>query len=77
MNLVVISDEQRIFDGEAISIVIDTDNGPVEILDNHVPAIFKAINSITIKTKTKSEQHNFACGFAYTNGSVCFVIFDK
>ena len=76
MNLVFVCDSKKIFEGKIDAIIIESDNGPVELLDGHIPAIFAAQHNIKVKHGNTTLSYDFTSGFAYTNGKVCFVIVD-
>ena len=77
IDLVVISDEEKIFDGKVSKIDIKTENGPVSILPKHEPYLSKIEELISYtKENNAAETHKIARGFLYTNGDSCFAIVD-
>ncbi len=77
-NLVLICNEEKIFDGNVSAVKIETENGPVTILPKH-QAYMSKISKNLIYTPS-GEDHksiDISDGFVYTNGSVCFAVVDK
>lgn len=77
-DLVLVCDEEKIFEGKIKEINVLTPKGPVSILPQHQPymsKILKTLNYITtdgIKKTLEIEE-----GFLYTNGKSCFAVVDK
>lgn len=78
MKLVLICDEEKIFEGEVSEVGLITDNGPISILPHHQPYMTKISDKVSyapIEGEKKSLE--IAMGFAYTDGDICFVVVDK
>lgn len=81
MKLLILKNESVIFDGEAASVTIETDNGQAEILTGHQPYMAR-IHTVLTYNAVASDNNifntiNFASGFLYTNGDqTCAVIED-
>lgn len=77
-NLVLMCNEEKIFDGNVSSVEIETENGPVKILPNH-QAYMSRISKNLIYSPIGDENKlvDISDGFLYTNGAVCFAIVDK
>jgi F0F1-type ATP synthase epsilon subunit len=77
MKLIVISDEERIFDGESSRVDINTPNGPATILPMHQPYLTKIYGALTYMcADTGAVMIDAREGFLYTNGETCFVVLD-
>jgi F0F1-type ATP synthase epsilon subunit len=79
MKFVLISDEERIFEGEVKEISCSSENGPFKIMNGHIPYLSKINGTITF-TKNNGEgieSHEIKEGFVYTNGDVCFAVVDR
>ena len=77
LNMVLISDEEKIFEGKVSKINTNTLNGPVSILPNHQPYLSKIESSISYtKENGTTEKKDISKGFLYTNGEVCFVVIE-
>ncbi|MDR0744462.1 MAG: hypothetical protein LBE97_00690 [Holosporales bacterium] len=77
-DLVLISNEEKIYEGKIEEVNVLTDIGPISILPQHQPYITKIKDNICIK-KPKSTIENIAIttGFLYTNGARCFIVIEK
>ena len=78
MNLVLLCDEERLFDGYVSQVNLETENGKVTILPKHQSYMTKIINNVTYNT-IDGERHSvdIKIGFVYTNGDMCFVVVNK
>ena len=76
-KFILICDEEKLFDGEAVEVKTETENGTMAILDKHQPHMSKISNCITYNTGAESKTIEFADGFIYTNGDTCFAVIDK
>lgn len=77
IKFVLMSDEQKIFDGEVEKIVIESDSGIEELLPKHIPMLSKVYKKISYISENKELSHEFTEGFIYTSGDVCFAIVDS
>ncbi len=84
IDLVVISNEEKIFDGKVLSLKFNTNTGPIMIMKNHVPYLSKIDTFIEYEItennnniETNQQHIDISSGFVYTNGSVCFAIVEK
>ncbi|MDR1365344.1 MAG: hypothetical protein LBJ42_02030 [Holosporales bacterium] len=78
LNLVIICDEEKIFDGEAKEAHIVTDNGPITILPQHQPYMAKISDEISYITGSgEILSTEIIDGFVYTNGRSCFVVVSR
>ncbi|MBQ9335655.1 MAG: hypothetical protein IJS10_03875 [Alphaproteobacteria bacterium] len=78
MKLVLICDEEKIYEGDISQISIVTDNGEVKILPKHQPYMTKVLEKISYTPVNGNETSlNISEGFVYTNGNTCFVVVDK
>ena len=78
MNLILLCDEERLFDGEVSQVNLETDTGKVTILPKHQSYMTKIINNVTYKTiDGGSHSIDIEIGFVYTNGEECFVVVNK
>ncbi|MDR1333579.1 MAG: hypothetical protein LBJ69_04220 [Holosporales bacterium] len=78
MNLVLICNEEKVFDGAAVEVNAITDGGPVTILPQHKPYLTKISGNVSYMTE--ADEHfavDIIKGFLYTNGTDCFVVIDK
>ncbi|MDR1609529.1 MAG: hypothetical protein LBR78_01590 [Holosporales bacterium] len=78
LNLVIICDEKRVFDGEAKEVRVITDNGPVTILPQHQPYMAKISDEVSYVTDSDAcVSTKIMSGFVYTNGRSCFIVVHK
>jgi F0F1-type ATP synthase epsilon subunit len=78
LNLVVVCDEERIFDDYAKEVDVITDNGPVTILPQHQPYMAKISGEVVYITDADVRlSTEVANGFVYTNGRSCFVVVNR
>ena len=78
MNLILLCDEERLFDGEVSQVNLETENGKVTILPKHQPYMTKIIKNITYNTiDGVNHSIDIEIGFVYTNGEECFVVVNK
>ncbi|GHT89146.1 hypothetical protein FACS1894113_3400 [Alphaproteobacteria bacterium] len=77
-NLVLISDEEKIFDGKASEVNVLTEEGPVTILSQHEPYMTKIEKRVSIKKENENiEEFDIVDGFLYTNGELCYIVVDR
>ena len=75
MELVLISDEKKLFEGTILELNSNTQEGPLTILDNHISYISKIKDFVSFTTSEhKKLIHDISEGFLYTNGTVCFAV---
>ena len=78
MKLVLICDEEKIFEGRVSKVEIETENGGVTILPGHQPYMTKIIGRVSYtEPGSASKVVGIDEGFVYTDGEVCFVVVDK
>ena len=78
MKLVLICDEEKIYEGEISQINIVTSNGNVTILPNHQPYMTKISEKISYTPQNGDDALlDISEGFVYTDGNTCFVVVDK
>ena len=78
MKLVLICDEEKIFEGEVSEVGLITDNGPISILPHHQPYMTKISHKVSyITAEDEKLTQEIDMGFAYTDGDICFVVVDK
>ena len=78
MKLVLICDEEKIYEGEISQINIVTSNGNVTILPNHQPYMTKISEKISYtQLSGNNTLLDISEGFVYTDGNTCFVVVDK
>lgn len=74
-DLIVVSDEQKYFDGKASEVQTITENGPLAILSQHEPFLAKIKDTVRFKPASGEQQElKISEGFLYTNGKLCFVV---
>ncbi|MDR3031024.1 MAG: hypothetical protein LBU35_01400 [Holosporales bacterium] len=77
-DLILISNEEKIYEGKAKEVKVIIDSVPVSILSQHQPYIAKIEDSVSIKKEGSAvESIKIDKGFLYTNGEKCFVVIDK
>ena len=78
MKLILLCDEEELFNGDVSKVNLETDNGKVTILPNHQSYMTKIIKKVTY-TAINGESHSvdIDIGIAYTNGDSCFVAVNK
>lgn len=78
IDLVFISDEEKIYDGKVSQISTQTDSGSVMILPEHIPYLSKIEGYVRyVKEEGSEVEYKIKTGFLYTNGSLCFIITDN
>ena len=78
MELVLICNEEKIYEGEISQIEIETGNGKVTILPNHQPYMTKISGKVLYTPINANEiSLNITEGFIYTDGTTCFAVVDK
>ena len=78
MKLVLICDEEKIYEGEISQLNIETENGKVSILPKHQPYMTKISGTVSYRPIDATETLiNISEGFIYTDGTTCFAVVDK
>lgn len=78
MKLVLICDEEKIFEGEVTKVQVKTENGMMEILPYHQPYMSRIFESVAyFPSESKDASVDITEGFVYTDGDTCFVVVDK
>ncbi len=78
MKLVLISNEEKIFEGEIQEVSVITEEGSLMILPGHEPYMAKISEEVTYKEKDGTKiSEEIDDGFVYTDGETCFVVVDK
>lgn len=77
-DLVLVCDEEKIFEGKIKEINVLTPKGPVSILPQHQPFMSKILGTATYTTtEGTGKSLEIKEGFIYTNGKICFAVVDK
>ena len=78
MKLVLICNEEKIYEGEVSQIDIETESGIVSILPQHQPYMTKILGKISYTPVGENAKLiDISAGFIYTDGVVCFAVVDK
>jgi F0F1-type ATP synthase epsilon subunit len=77
-DLVLICNEEKIFEGEVFEVKVETEDGVVSILPNHQAYMTRIAKVVSYRTKQdKQLSIEIVEGFVYTNGKTCFVVVDR
>ena len=78
MKLVLICNEEKIYEGEVSQIDFETETGIVSILPQHQPYMTKILEKISyIPLNAQVVSIDIFEGFIYTDGMTCFAVVDK
>lgn len=78
MELLLICDEEKLFEGEISELIVKTESGPVTILPGHEPYMTKISGEVKyVADHDIQGSIEISEGFVYTNGVRCFVVVDK
>ncbi len=78
MKLVLICDEEKIYEGEILQLDVETENGTITILPQHQPYMTKISGKVSYKLASTTEYSiDVSEGFVYTDGTTCFAVVDK
>jgi F0F1-type ATP synthase epsilon subunit len=78
IELTLICDEKKIFDGEISELSFTRDGETIAILPGHQPYMSSISGNITYVTSDgKKEESDNLSGFIYTNGTKSFAVVDK
>ena len=75
INLIVMLDAKKKFEGDVMSVEVQTEDGIAKLLPDHQPYLAKVLSyakyEISAGEQTKLE---FSHGFVYIKGNTCFLI---
>ncbi len=78
MKLVLICNEEKIYDGDVSQVDVETENGVVSILPQHQPYMAKVLGKVSyIPINAGVVSIDISEGFIYTDGMTCFAVVDK